>query len=57
MKVFVETTPFTDGRIHQEVYSEFEGQKQRLMQFVMNTGETQFKEALIKLGWTPPDKK
>jgi len=46
-----------DGTIIQEVYSVRNDIREQIMQRVMNTQEQQIKDALIKLGWTPPNVK
>ena len=48
----VSTKFFPDGRIEQELV-DIRG---RIMRQVIDTQDQQIKEALIKLGWTPPDK-
>lgn len=57
MEIIVNTSPFTDGRIVQEVCIETNGQQERIMRFVINTKEKQVKEALVALGWTPPTRR
>ena len=51
----VVTTPCLDGKIVQETYSVDSGVRERIMRDVINTKERQVREALIALGWTPPD--
>ena len=55
MKYTVKTTPFTDGKILQIVDLESQNIIQTIMRDVLYTKEKQVKEALIKLGWTPPN--
>ena len=55
MKYTVKTTPFTDGKILQIVDLESENMIQTIMRDVLDTKEKQIKQALIKLGWTPPN--
>ena len=50
----VTTTPFTDGKIVQEVDFVSEGIRERVMREVTYTREKQVRDALIALGWTPP---
>lgn len=54
MKYTVKTTPMIDGRILQEVDLEAQNIVKNIMRDVLDTKEQQIKEALIKLGWTPP---
>jgi len=51
----VKTTPdlFT-GRIEQKVFSEFQGVRETLWREILDTKEQHVREALIRLGWTPP---
>jgi hypothetical protein len=50
------TTTFgrLDGAISQELVHEMRDTQVRLMTWVMETRERGAREALIKLGWTPP---
>jgi len=50
-KISIWTTISLDGKIFQR---EFNDQENNLIQIVFDTKEKQFREALIKLGWTPP---
>lgn len=54
MKVFVDTIPTKNGQIFQEVYTEVDGRREELMRTIIDTKEKYIKEALIKLGWSPP---
>lgn len=55
LRFVVNTTPdLLNDTIHQEVFSEFNGIRQLLLRQVVDTEEAQFREALIRLGWTPP---
>jgi len=42
-------------QIQQIVYSHFEDVRMRVVHEVYNLKDTAVREALIKLGWTPPD--
>lgn len=48
------TTPLPDGKILQDTYSISVGVKEQIMRRIMDTKESQVREALIELGWTPP---
>lgn len=50
-KVSVKTGTTEDGKIEQIVHVGSE----RLAHEIFNTKEKQFREAMIKLGWLPPD--
>jgi hypothetical protein len=50
-------TDVVGTEIHQEVWSSFELHRELVYKSVINTAETQIREALIGLGWTPPTKK
>lgn len=52
--ITVKTTPYADGVIGQEVYDEIDGIRQYIMRRIINTQEQQVRDALIALGWTPP---
>ena len=43
------------GKIFQETYSEFNDVKTKLTTMVYDIQEKGLQEALIKLGWTPPE--
>jgi hypothetical protein len=45
------------GRIHQTLYAEYEDFKEEIYHVVMETREQGVREALIRLGWTPPKDK
>ena len=49
------TTPSADGKIYQETFSIENDIRRVLVKQVSDTKEQQFREALIKLGWTPPE--
>ena len=55
IEMTVETIICRDDRIVQRVCGEINDRKQTLMQFVIDTREKQIREALVKLGWTPPE--
>ena len=44
-----------DDTILQAVYSDFEGVRERLFSEILDLREAETREALIKLGWTPPE--
>ena len=51
----VETTPDEEtGIITQDVIFDWHGVEQQIMRKVLHTQESQWREALISLGWTPP---
>ena len=45
------------GEIWQDTFSVTNGLKERIMRQVIDTKEQQIREALIRLGWTPPNAK
>ena len=47
-------TLIKDDTILQAVYSDFEGVRERLFSEILDLREAATREALIKLGWTPP---
>jgi len=49
------TTPSENGKIVQETFSIANGIRERIMRQVLDTSEQQIRDALIKLGWTPPN--
>lgn len=51
-KFTLKTTPFPSGLIEQELTSD--DSHERLWRFVADTREQHFRDALVKLGWTPP---
>ena len=55
LKISVDTSVTLDGRIIQENYTENNGIRENFIRSIFDTKEKQFKEALIKLGWTPPE--
>ena len=50
------STNVQTNRIEQIYFSEFDNTTQVLMRTVLDTGEQQIIDALVKLGWTPPKK-
>ena len=48
-------TLIKDDTILQAVYSDFEGVRERLFSELLDLREAATREALIKLGWTPPE--
>jgi hypothetical protein len=50
----VETRPYAEGIIEQEVVAETDGIRQTIWRGIMNTRDRHIREALIQLGWTPP---
>jgi DnaJ-class molecular chaperone len=58
MKVNVKTDIFEDGKIIQEVFTEeVPNIMNSLIRTVIDTKEIQVRQALIKLGWTPPPRR
>ena len=55
-KIDVVTTPLPDGRIYQATYSNAYNIREQLTRRVINTQDQRVRDALIKLGWTPPSK-
>lgn len=53
----VTTTPLPDGKITLTVDVFGPSFREQLMRRVVDTQEKQIREALIKLGWTPPKDK
>lgn len=49
------TTATEDGKITQELYSVTPDLREQVIRRVMDTQEQQIREALIALGWTPPN--
>lgn len=47
-------TMFNDNRIVQEVYETFDRDSRLLIRHVLDLQEAGARDALIKLGWTPP---
>lgn len=50
----IDTKIMPDGKIVQELSEVMDDMKQTLLRSVMDTKEQQTREALIRLGWTPP---
>lgn len=50
-------TTIENKKIRQEIQLVMDGTITRLSEAVWDTAETQFRESLIKLGWTPPSTK
>lgn len=55
MTIDVRTNAYPEGLIVTEVIDDIGTYRQRIMRHVMDTQDKQIREALIKLGWTPPD--
>ncbi len=55
MKYTIKTTPMMDGRIIQEFTREHLGIEETMIRDMLNTKEKQVIQALIELGWRPPD--
>lgn len=51
----VVTTHTPDGKIVQELWSVHNYIREQINRSVMDTQEQQIREALIELGWTPPN--
>lgn len=56
MKYTIKTSSFENGIIEQELYRKTPTCEERVMRWVMDTRETGIRDALVKLGWTPPGK-
>ena len=54
LKFSVKTTIFSDGRVIQKSYLDFDDQIANFTSTIIDTKEKQTREALIKLGWIPP---
>ena len=54
MTIDVRTSVYPEGLIVTEVIDDIGTCHERLMRQVMDTKDQQIREALIKLGWTPP---
>ena len=54
MKITINTSVENDSIIFQEIKSEYEEITQIISRTIVDTKEKQLREALIKLGWTPP---
>ena len=52
----VTTKIIADDKILLEVHSTLNGIRDDVMRRVMDTQEQQIRDALIQLGWTPPNK-
>lgn len=55
MTIDVRTSVYPEGLIVTEVIGDTGTHHERLMRQVMDTKDQHIREALIKLGWTPPD--
>lgn len=54
-KIKIETNVSKDGLILQEISREsYQGTIEIIIKQIFDTKEEQIKQALIKLGWTPP---
>jgi len=54
-KIIIETNFMKDGIIEQKTISEFGSNiRKNIIKQIMDTKQEQTKQALIKLGWTPP---
>ena len=53
----VETRVFPSGLIEQDTIFSDNGVRERLTRQIIDTQEQQVREALIVLGWTPPEEK
>jgi len=56
LKFRITTTPDINGDITQILSSEFGDVRQDIMRTVFHAQAAQLKEALVKMGWTPPVK-
>ena len=52
----VTTKIIADDKILLEIHSTLNGIRDDVMRRVMDTQEQQIRDALIQLGWTPPNK-
>lgn len=55
MTIDVRTNVYPEGLIVTEVIDDIGTYRERIVRQVLNTKEQQVREALIKLGWTPPE--
>lgn len=56
MKLTITTTPHAYSMvITQELTEQFDGVETKLMQWIYKTRDAGVRDALIKLGWTPPE--
>ena len=53
-KYGVVTKVYKDGIIEQDVNYEFYDERREITRKIIDTMNSQFKEALIELGWAPP---
>jgi len=53
-KYEVATKVYKNGIIEQDVNYEFYDERREISRRIIDTINSQFKEALIELGWTPP---
>ena len=53
-KYTISTNVYKNGIIEQDVNYEFYDERQEISRKIVDTMNSQFKEALIELGWTPP---
>ena len=53
-KYRITTTPFADGMIEQEEFSEWTDLRESIVRQILDTKEQQIRQSLIALGWTPP---
>lgn len=56
MEYKLKTDIYEDSIICQTLYAEIQPVHTKIMQDIVNLRDEQVKEALIKLGWTPPNK-
>ena len=54
MKYKISTEIFKNGIIEQKLQTEEDGHFETLKRWIMDTKETCIREALVRLGWTPP---
>jgi len=53
-KYLISTNVYKNGIIEQDVSSEFRNEREEISRRIVDTMNSQFIEALVKLGWTPP---
>ena len=51
----IDTKVMPSGAIHQEVTHKFEDMTRTITKQIVDTQDAQIRDALIELGWTPPD--
>lgn len=47
-------TSIIDSKVYQSIHTMIDGIRHDLVTYITDTREKEIKDALIKLGWTPP---